>query len=297
MGARSLTAFGPPAHFYECPRWRDGRWWVSDMRGARVYSFGEGGEPRVEFEVDRPGGLGWTAAGDLLVVSMDAMKLIEVSGGKARRTHDLSSFAGETQGFLNDMAVSPNGHAFIGFDADYQRYGPDAELGKVLHVSPDGEARVVAEGLAMPNGIAFTPDGSRLVVAETMKPRFLSYAIAADGALGDRQVWGDVGSRRDERPVRQPPLSDGAVNLDGCAMDAAGHIWAADVGPACLRIAPGGAVVDAVFLPERMRVFACALGGPDGRTLMICAADDDFKDRHLRRSAQLYVTRVDTPAA
>jgi sugar lactone lactonase YvrE len=149
----------------------------------------------------------------------------------------------------------------------------------------------------MPNGIVFTPDGSRLVVAETMKPRFLSFAIGPDGSLVDRQVWGEVGARRDARAVREPPLSSGAVNLDGCCMDAAGHIWAADVGPACLRIAPGGDVVDAVFLPQGMRTFACALGGSDGRTLMICAADEDFRDRASRRSAQLYVTRVDVPAA
>jgi sugar lactone lactonase YvrE len=267
------------------------------MRGARVYSFSAEGEPRVEIEVDRPGGLGWTADGALLVVSMDALKLLEVSGGAVRRTHDLAPLAGGTAGFLNDMAVSPAGHAYVGFDADFHRYGPDAELGLVLHVTPEGEARVAATGLAMPNGMVFSPDGMRLVVAETMKPRFLSFAIAADGSLGAQAVWGDVGPRRDERAVREPPLSDGAVNLDGCAMDAAGHIWTADVGPACLRIAPGGGVVDAVFLPAGMRAFACALGGPDGRTLMICAADEDFRDRHLRRSAQLYVTRVDTPAA
>lgn len=297
MGERKLAAFGPPARFYECPRWRDGRWWLSDMRDARVYSFSPEGEPRVEFEVERPGGLGWTAAGDLLVVSMDALKLLEVSGGKVRRTHDLAHLVGDTRGFLNDMAVSPIGHAYVGFDADYQLYGPDAELGMVIHVSPAGEARVAARGLAMPNGVVFTPDGSRLVVAETMKPRFLSFAIGPDGSLGEQEVWGVVGPRRDARAIREPPLSDGAVNLDGCAMDAAGHIWAADVGPACLRIAPGGAVVDAVFLPDGMRAFACALGGPDGRTLMICAADDDFKDRDKRMSARLYVTRVDTPAA
>jgi sugar lactone lactonase YvrE len=296
--ARRLESFGPPARFYECPRWRDGRWWVSDMRGDAVYSFSAEGERRVELNVERPAGLGWTPDGRLLVVSMDAQRLVYVSRyGQVERAVDLAQLAGETAGFLNDMVVSPDGHAYVGFDADFNRYGEEAELGLILHVDPQGRARVAARGLAFPNGMVVTPDGSTLVVAETMKPRLTGFALGADGALGERRVWADLGPRRDARPDPQPSLGAAKVSLDGCAIDAEGHVWAADVRSACLRIAPGGAIVDAVFLPERMRPFACALGGPDGRTLMICAADDDYADRASRLSSQLYVTRVTVQAA
>jgi sugar lactone lactonase YvrE len=295
---RRLEAFGPPARFYECPRWRDGRWWVSDMRGDAVHSFSAAGEPRVELNLERPAGLGWTPDGRLLVVSMDAQRLARVAPtGEVEATFDLASLAGETAGFLNDMVVTQDGHAYVGFDADFNRYGTDAELGMILHVDPKGQARVAARGLAFPNGLVLTPDGATLVVAETMKPRLTSFALGPDGALGERKVWASLGPRRDARPAPHPPLGDAAVSLDGCAMDAEGHIWAADVRSACLRIAPGGAIVDAVFLPEPMHAFACALGGADGRTLMICGADDDFGDRAGRLSSQLYVTRVDVPAA
>ena len=130
-----------------------------------------------------------------------------------------------------------------------------------------------------------------------MKPRLSAFQLGPDGALGPRAIWGALDPKQDRRASRQLPLGDRAVTLDGCAMDAEGCIWAADVGSACLRIAPGGAIVDAVFLPDGLRAFACALGGGDGRTLLICGADDNFADRTSRRESQLFITRADIGAA
>jgi len=298
MQARQVAAFGPAGRFYECPRWRAGRWWLSDMRDGKVFSVSTEGETRVEFEIDdRPGGLGWTRDGDLLVVSMDARKLLQVSGGGVRNSFDLGPLFGDTAGFLNDLAVSPTGHAYVGFDADFHRYGSDATLGMIVHVAPDGAARVAAEKLMMPNGILFSPDGATLVVAETMKRALTSFPIANDGSLGAGGLWAAIDAKQDARPNRRPPLGDRIGTLDGCAMDAEGFVWAADIDSGCLRIGRGGAIVDAVFLPDGMRAFACGLGGPDGRTLLICGADADFQDRASRMSAQLFTTRVDVPAA
>jgi sugar lactone lactonase YvrE len=85
---------------------------------------------------------------------------------------------------------------------------------------------------------------------------------------------------------------------DGCALDADGHIWSADGlgGPTC-RIAPGGEIVDEITLPEGLQVFACALGGEDGRTLLLCAAPDFAEEnRKAAREAVLLTTTVEVPA-
>ncbi len=297
MAQRATSAFGPTAHFYECPRWRAGRWWVSDMRGEAVYSFSAEGEARVEIEMARPAGLGWLPDGKLLVVSMDARLVLQVSPtGQVEKTIDLGPLFGETKGFLNDMAVTKAGHAYVGFDADFHAYGPDADLGMVVHLPPDGRPGVVAEGLAFPNGMVLTPDESTLVVAETMQPRLAGFAIGRDGGLTARGPWGVLAPKRDGRPAGGPPLGDKRVQLDGCAMDAEGFVWAADVNTGCLRIAPGGEIVDAIVLPDGLRTFACGLGGPDGRTLMICGADDNFADRTSRREAQLFTAQVEVAA-
>jgi sugar lactone lactonase YvrE len=47
-----------------------------------------------------------------------------------------------------------------------------------------------------------------------------------------------------------------------------------------------------------MGVFACTLGGSDGRTLFICAAPDfDEQARSAAREGQLLSARVDVPHA
>jgi len=64
------------------------------------------------------------------------------------------------------------------------------------------------------------------------------------------------------------------------------------------RIAPGGEMVQEIYAPDGLGVFACMLGGEDGRTLLLCAAPDFLE--HLRadkREAVLLTTTVDVPHA
>jgi hypothetical protein len=65
-----------------------------------------------------------------------------------------------------------------------------------------------------------------------------------------------------------------------------------------LRIAPGGAIVDEIAAPGGMGVYACALGGDDGRELLLCCAPDFYE--HTRapvREAVLVTTEVAVPHA
>jgi sugar lactone lactonase YvrE len=65
-----------------------------------------------------------------------------------------------------------------------------------------------------------------------------------------------------------------------------------------VRLAPGGAIVAEVAMPAGLNVFACMLGGEDGRTLLMCAAPDfDAQARAARYEAVLLTTVVDVPHA
>jgi sugar lactone lactonase YvrE len=58
-------------HFFESPRWHEGRWWVSDMYGSSVLAVTPDGAAERVAEVEgQLSGLGWLADGTLLVVSM-----------------------------------------------------------------------------------------------------------------------------------------------------------------------------------------------------------------------------------
>ena len=124
-------------------------------------------------------------------------------------------------------------------------------------VRPDGKTRDVANDLWFPNGMAVTPDGTTLVVAESHAQRLTAFTITKDGSLTDRRTWADLG--------------DGAAP-DGICLDADGAVWYADVpNRHCRRVAEGGRLLDTVDVDRGC--FACMLGGPDGRTLYIVATD------------------------
>jgi sugar lactone lactonase YvrE len=68
------------------------------------------------------------------------------------------------------------------------------------------------------------------------------------------------------------------------------------VGGRLLRVLEGGEIADEVR--PGSGVFACALGGADGRTLYACVAPDFFEaSRSAAREGSLVAIRVAVPAA
>ena len=67
------------------------------------------------------------------------------------------------------------------------------------------------------------------------------------------------------------PLAEAMVAPDGIAVDASDGIWVANaLGAECVRVEEGGAITDRVTTSQL--AFACAIGGPDGRHLLVCTA-------------------------
>ena len=223
----------------------------------------------------QPSGLGWLPGGDLLVVSMKDRRVLRRAADGSVSVHaDVSALA---SGHLNDMVVDRQGRAYAGnFGFDLMGGGHPATAA-VVRIDPDGRAVVAAEDLWFPNGTVITDDGT-LIVAETMAARLTAFTIQPDGTFADRRVWAQI------EPTPEPAdiaTMFGAITFapDGCALDAEGHVWVANaLGGPLSRIAPGGQIVDELAIPAGLAVFACGLGGEDGRTLMACAAPDFHED-------------------
>jgi sugar lactone lactonase YvrE len=297
MPERALTPLLTGGSFFEGPRWRDGRWYVSDFYRHAVLAVAPDGSAEAIATVEgQPSGLGWTPSGQLRIVSMKDNRLLELgSGGRTEVVADLSPWSG---GPSNDMVIDTAGRAWVGnFGFDLMA-GADPGPATLLRVDLDGTVTVAAEDLLFPNGSVVTPDGATLIVGESLGSRYTAFTIGPDGVLTERRIWAQLG----------PTPTIGAfaetfgklqVIPDGCALDAEDHIWLADAaGARAIRIAPGGEIVDEIRAPEGLGVFACMLGGDDGRTLLLCAAPDFFEhNRAEAREAVLLTTQVDVPHA
>jgi sugar lactone lactonase YvrE len=294
--SRETTAIIRELSYLEGPRWHDQRIWFSDFYLGRVYSATEdGSDLRVEAEVpQQPSGLGWLPDGRLLIVSMRDRRLLRREADGSLVCHaDLASYV---TGHVNDMVVDEQGRAYVGeFGFDLMSGSP-FQPGVLLRVDPDGAVTKVAEDLRFPNGSVITPDGTTLLVDETFGNRVAAFDIAADGSLSGRRTWASFAEAPTENDLEKM-LPQVAVAPDGCTLDAEGALWIADgLGGRVIRVLAGGEITEEI--PAGTGVFACALGGADGRTLFICTAPDfDEGRRKQAREAILVTARVDVPHA
>ena len=265
--------------FPEAPRWRDGKLWFSDFYSHRVMRLGLDGQAAIVVEVpQRPSGLGWTPDGTLLVVSMHDRLLMRHARGRLELVADLSTLA---TGPCNDMVVDSAGRAYVG-NFGFDRHAGEPERTTCLvRVDPDGSVTRAADDLSFPNGTLITPDGRRLIIAETFTNRLTAFDIGADGALGNRRVFAQLGD----------------CYPDGICLDAGGAIWVADArGNRVVRVFEGGRI-ERTISTGTQGAFACMLGGEDRRTLFICTSSGSGPAMAKRRDGRIEFVRVDIPGA
>lgn len=261
----------PGLKFPEGPRWRDDALWLSDQLGGCVYRVGESGDHEVIARIDSPSGLGFLPDGQLMVSVMSPPRVVIIGSNGSETSTDLTLVGAA---HANDMYVGANGRAYVDV------YGEDWSVGSLILVEDGAPPRSVADGLAFPNGVAITPDGSTLLVAETFAECISAFDVAADGSLSGRRVWAHVAG----------------AHFDGLCLDSAGAVWVASYLEAeFLRVSEGGAVTDRIAVPGRWAM-ACALGGADGRTLYLCSAETSQEDYFAGRAVgHLDTHRVSVP--
>lgn len=260
----------------EGPRWHNGRLWFSDGPASQVCSVGETGDVAVEVELEHASGLGWLPDGTLVVSTLFEAKVHHVDRqGHVAATFDLSDRAWST----NDLVVAPDGRAYV----DLYQVSATGLTGQIGLVDAVGTVRVVADGLAVPNGLGFLPDESTLVVSETNGSRILAFPVEPDGSLGAPSIFADLGAER---------------HPDGLCVDAEGAVWVGCYDTReFLRVVAGGTVTHRVAI-ERGWAIAPALGGVDGRTLYM-VIDDTTQGGLVKGESTGWImqARVDVPGA
>jgi sugar lactone lactonase YvrE len=276
--------------YVESPRWHDGRLWFAHWGAGEVVAVDldgksevmAAGPPRLGWSID------WLPDGRLLVTGDELLR--QEPDGSMVRHADLTGVA---EHGWNEIVVDGRGHIYVnGFGFDFLG-GAKPTPGIIAMVSPDGTARKVADDIAFPNGMVVTPDNSTLIISESFAGRLTAFDIAPDGGLSNRRTW--------------------AENLgpDGICMDAEGAVWVQtadtfthsgrDDAPqgAVVRVREGGEITDRV--EHDRAVFAAMLGGPDGKTLFLAAAEwrgtDQVTEALAARTGQILTAPAQVPAA
>jgi sugar lactone lactonase YvrE len=266
--------------YYEGPRWHQDRLWFVDCIARKLLSLTLAGEctEHASFADDTPCGLGVLPDGRIVVLTMFRKRLFTFADGQLSLYADLSGIA---TGTLDDMIVDGKGCAYIG-DLGFDLPVPPERgaVGRIILVTSDGAARVVAESLRFPNGIAVSADNSRLVVAEMDGECLAEYVIEPDGGLRFTRRLGRM---------KDP---------DGICLDRDGAVWVASFNEdAFVKIARDGRELHRICVPGR-RAVACTLGGPDRRTLFCLSAVTSPEElRRRKSSARIDVVEVGTPGA
>lgn len=155
---------------------------------------------------------------------------------------------------LNDGKVGPDGAFWVG---SFHPDAGDAPLGRLYRIAPDGGQRVVADQIAVSNGLSWSRDGGRMYHADTRGGAWIDIwdFDPATGATTSRRRFANAG--------------DEIGRADGGACDVQGHYWScAPFAGRINRFAPDGTLLDWRDLPV-FRPTASCFGGPDLRTLYV----------------------------
>ena len=214
-----------------------------------------------------PAGLAFHRDGSLYVADEgdDIHGVLRIADGQA--TIVVNSYEGQPLNGANDLVFDRDGILYF---SDPWRSSAENPIGGFYRHFPDGTLERIDHGLAFPNGVALSADGTAAFLAETNHNRILRYPIGPDGTIGAREDFATL-------PGKSGP--------DGMAFDEAGNLYVAHYGGGKVAVfGPSGAMIQEIPVPGA-KVTNVAFGGPDRRTLVITDVE----------TASLYKIRVDIP--
>ena len=160
----------------------------------------------------------------------------------------------------NDIVVSKTGHVYFtdpafGSQADTR----ELDFYGVYHIPPKGELSAIAKPAGRPNGIALSPNGRILYVANSDERNIRAYDVDRNGEVsGERTVVSGI---------------DGVP--DGIRTDEKGNLYVAAKG--IVVYSPAGKLLATIPVAETPS--NCAFGDADVQTLYITARTSLYRVR------------------
>jgi sugar lactone lactonase YvrE len=240
----------------ESPIWSEREqalYWI-DIRGRLVRRLDtDSGE--VDGELDSwpmpelAGSLALRPDGNILVALASQIALFRPARGSLETI--AAPHKGEDGMRFNDGRCDREGRFWVGSMHDIDR----RPTGTLYRLDARGCVPMLG-GVAVPNSLAWSPDGRIMYFSDGVEPVIWSFPFSMDGELGPRREFARLDAG----------LPDGAtVDADGC-------VWSAHYGGGRItRYRPDGSIERVVEMPVSQPT-CLAFGGPDLATLYITSA-------------------------
>jgi gluconolactonase len=181
------------------------------------------------------------------------------------------SFNGKRLNSPNDVIVHSGGSIWFtdptyGIMSDYEGYraAPEQPVRGVYRIDPSGSISLVADDFAQPNGLVFSPDETKLYIADSAfshdptAPRHIRVFDVNGTKLTNGRVFAHIDSGLP----------------DGIRVDTDGNIWSS-AGDGVHCFAPDGTRLGKIFVPET--VANLTFGGPRRNRLFIAATSSLYE--------------------
>lgn len=269
----------------ECPVWdqRHNRLHWIDIHAGRIYSWvpGDNVEPQA-CELGEPvGSLALTTDG-LVAATASGLWLIDRELQKRQCLTSNPEWRDGLGNRFNDGRCDQRGRFWVG-TLDRNEHAPTA----ALYCWNGSTLELRLGGLAISNGLAFSPDGAWVYHADSPQRQVWRYSYDIEsGSLGQGERWIDLDA------LGLPGVPDGA------AVDSLGRYWCALYGGSQVAcFAPSGQYLSSIHLPCPHPTML-AFGGEDLRMLYITTARQHLSPEQIARwplAGSLFSCHVEIP--
>jgi gluconolactonase len=274
--------------FTEGPVWRGNALLFSDIpnnRIARWRRLPEGPE-LTTFATGHSNGLTLDRQGRLLAAEHGGRGVARIADD-GTRTGLADRFEGKRLNSPNDIVVKSDGAIYF-TDPPYAVQigtpgvtrpqgwwqapipGKEQPCNGVYRLAPDGGLKLLADDLALPNGLAFSPDESVLYIDDSAHKQIRAFDVRPDGGLTNSRILLDM-------------ASDDPGVPDGLKVDAQGNVFCTGPGGVWVCRADG-TLLGRIVLPELPANLAW---GEDGSVLYFTARTSVYRLQTKTRGAIL----------